>query len=434
MAWSRIAPRPTWRSMTIGGTLPRRKPGTLICWAIFLYAASRLGLSSSKGTSTVSLARVGLKVSTALFTGCLLSWSGRVVLGCDVPSGRQDSNLRSPAPKAGALATTLRPAKRASRAGAPAADPLGADDGNRTRVASLEDWGSTIELHPRARPALLAPESGCHRATGARRPQPRRTPAGAQRRWTSTSARSSSLGAEARRPAARRRPRTRRAAAARPRRASGRCRARCRARRLDHAVGVEQERVAAAQHAAHARELRALDQAQHRTLARKHHQRPEPAARCTAGGWPAVRTSKSPGQVKGDVDGGREALVPVLAQQVVVGGREELLGRQRAEQPAERAGEQQRPGARGLALAGDVDDHDLEPVVSRADGDEEVARERVPPAERSAGSASHRRAATGQRRGAGSGRAGRRASSRPGRRPRPDPSADRRCRGPGSTG
>jgi hypothetical protein len=41
----------------------------LICWAIFLYAASRLGLSSSKGTSTVSLARVGLKFSTALFTG-----------------------------------------------------------------------------------------------------------------------------------------------------------------------------------------------------------------------------------------------------------------------------------------------------------------------------------------------------------------------------
>ena len=27
---------------------------------------------------------------------------------------------------------------------------LGADDGNRTRVASLEDWGSTIELHPRS--------------------------------------------------------------------------------------------------------------------------------------------------------------------------------------------------------------------------------------------------------------------------------------------
>src|SRR6478736_903924 len=109
--------------MTIGGTLPRRKPGTLICWAIFLYAASRLGLSSSKGTSTVSLARVGLKVSTALFTADLLShicvrsggafWGGAT----ERPparrwsrwSGRQDSNLRSPAPKAGALATTLRP-------------------------------------------------------------------------------------------------------------------------------------------------------------------------------------------------------------------------------------------------------------------------------------------------------------------------------------
>src|SRR4029453_3912431 len=59
--------------MTIGGTLPRRKPGTLICWAIFLYAASRLGLSSSKGTSTVSLARGGVKFSTALFPGGLLN-------------------------------------------------------------------------------------------------------------------------------------------------------------------------------------------------------------------------------------------------------------------------------------------------------------------------------------------------------------------------
>ncbi len=28
----------------------------------------------------------------------------------------------------------------------------GAGDENRTRVASLEDWGSTIELHPRGRP------------------------------------------------------------------------------------------------------------------------------------------------------------------------------------------------------------------------------------------------------------------------------------------
>src|SRR5262245_40020603 len=101
--------------MTIGGTLPRRKPGTLICEEIFLYALSRLGLSSSKGTSTVSLARVGPKVSTALFTGGS-PWS--MGLACEHTtvrgramawSGRQDSNLRSPAPKAGALATTLRP-------------------------------------------------------------------------------------------------------------------------------------------------------------------------------------------------------------------------------------------------------------------------------------------------------------------------------------
>jgi hypothetical protein len=32
------------------------------------YAASRLGASSSKGTSTVSFTRVGLRVSAELFT------------------------------------------------------------------------------------------------------------------------------------------------------------------------------------------------------------------------------------------------------------------------------------------------------------------------------------------------------------------------------
>src|SRR5690242_18490112 len=54
--------------MTRAGILPLRKPGTVTCWLIFLYAASRLGLSSSKGTSTVSRTRVGFRVSTALFT------------------------------------------------------------------------------------------------------------------------------------------------------------------------------------------------------------------------------------------------------------------------------------------------------------------------------------------------------------------------------
>src|SRR5688572_29087495 len=123
--------------MTIGGTLPRRKPGTLICWAIFLYAASRLGLSSSKGTSTVSLARVGLKVSTALFTGGLLRSQG-------------SQNFWAVLMRVGA--TGLEPAiscsqsRRASHYATPRQDgptcavrPLGADDGNRTRVFSLED-------------------------------------------------------------------------------------------------------------------------------------------------------------------------------------------------------------------------------------------------------------------------------------------------------
>src|SRR6476469_8001104 len=68
MASSRTAPRPNRWSMTRAGILPLRKPGTVTCWLIFLYAASRLGLSSSKGTSTVSRTRVGFRVSTALFT------------------------------------------------------------------------------------------------------------------------------------------------------------------------------------------------------------------------------------------------------------------------------------------------------------------------------------------------------------------------------
>ncbi len=56
-------------------------------------------------------------------------------------SGRQDSNLRSPAPKAGALATTLRPVVRRRPVKRCLTRPPAhrADDGNRTRVASLED-------------------------------------------------------------------------------------------------------------------------------------------------------------------------------------------------------------------------------------------------------------------------------------------------------
>ena len=31
-------------------------------------------------------------------------------------------------------------------------ESMRADDGNRTRMTSLEGWGSTIELHPRGSP------------------------------------------------------------------------------------------------------------------------------------------------------------------------------------------------------------------------------------------------------------------------------------------
>src|SRR5215217_4082176 len=51
------------------------------CLAIRWYAASRLGLSSSNGTSMVSLARVGFSVSTALFTGVLLVADDLVRIG-----------------------------------------------------------------------------------------------------------------------------------------------------------------------------------------------------------------------------------------------------------------------------------------------------------------------------------------------------------------
>ena len=69
------APRPTRWSMTAAGTLPRRKPGTLTCWAISRYAFLRLGSSSTNGTSMASRTRVGLRVSTVLFTGVLLDGS-----------------------------------------------------------------------------------------------------------------------------------------------------------------------------------------------------------------------------------------------------------------------------------------------------------------------------------------------------------------------
>ena len=83
-------------------------------------------------------------------------------------------------------------------------------------------------------------------------------------------------------------------------------------------------------------------------------------------------------QVDRHVHRRRETLVPALAQEVVVGGGQEPVGRQRPEQTAQRAGQQQRPGARRRALAGDVDEGELEAVpVHAPGGDEEVAGELV---------------------------------------------------------
>ena len=72
MASSSTTVRPTRWSTTAAGTLPLRKPGTVTCEPIVLYASSRLGSNSSNGTSMVSLIRVGLRDSVLLFTWKLL--------------------------------------------------------------------------------------------------------------------------------------------------------------------------------------------------------------------------------------------------------------------------------------------------------------------------------------------------------------------------
>ena len=69
------------------GTLPGRKPGMRICDPISLYAVSRLGFSSSKGTSTASRTRVGLRFSTVLFTVLMLL--GGASLGGSSVGGRR---------------------------------------------------------------------------------------------------------------------------------------------------------------------------------------------------------------------------------------------------------------------------------------------------------------------------------------------------------
>ena len=153
-------------------------------------------------------------------------------------------------------------------------------------------------------------------------------------------------------------PSNARGAAARPGRASGRCRADVAAAASRPCRRCRAVRVAAAQRP------RACTGTRRPSISPSAgpsdsctSQRPDPARSWAAGGWPAERTSKSPvAQVEREVDRGREPLVPVLAEQVVVGRGQELVRRQRRQQAAERAGEQQRAGAGLLPLAGDVDD------------------------------------------------------------------------------
>src|SRR5262249_53470702 len=84
IACSSTAPRPTRWSRTCRGTWPGRKPGILTCRPTSRYAWSRLGVSSSNGTSTVRRTRVGLSSSTSVFT----TWS---LLGSPA-SGRPDAH------------------------------------------------------------------------------------------------------------------------------------------------------------------------------------------------------------------------------------------------------------------------------------------------------------------------------------------------------
>ena len=101
IASSSTAERPTRWSITRLGTLPLRKPGTEICAAMRLYAASSAGFSSSNGTSTVSFTRLGERVSTALFTGIgAPGWSTSAAVATQgsygVPAGHGDGRGPSP--------------------------------------------------------------------------------------------------------------------------------------------------------------------------------------------------------------------------------------------------------------------------------------------------------------------------------------------------
>src|SRR5690349_2530236 len=104
--------------MMRAGTLPGRKPGTRIWAPIFLYAASRLGLISSNGTSMESLTRVGLKFSAVLFTLVLLL---KRLAGSRSVRGVQGAPCGATAPRSQTMGAQSNRVYRAELPGTPSA-------------------------------------------------------------------------------------------------------------------------------------------------------------------------------------------------------------------------------------------------------------------------------------------------------------------------
>ena len=84
------------------------------------------------------------------------------------------------------------------------------------------------------------------------------------------------------------------------------------------------------------------------------------------------------GQVQRQVHGRDEALAPPAAAQVSVGRGQEIRPRHGPEQAAERAGQQQRPGARVDALPGHIDQRHLQGLAVTVGHDEVAAERRAP--------------------------------------------------------
>ena len=312
-------------------------------------------MSSSKGTSTVSLARSGPR-STALFAVSPRTWGvapgtrhgppastpGSVrrhardtarplggsqpgAVGSPQPSrtvvrppdpartrastGRNDrTRTCGLPPKAGALATTLRPvsAPQCLR------DHRRADGGNRTRVISLEDWGSTIELRPRTATgfgllAHVTREGRSATARPAHKPQRLSGPARGQvSRARAAAGHGRRPGCRWRPPAWPRRPRSCSELAIGLADEAVDADADVGPARLDHAIGVEHQRVTGPR-----RRRRRGSRPEDRPELRS----PDPGASCArppASGAPAGARPSRSGSCRGEVEAERRRMRPVL--------------------------------------------------------------------------------------------------------------------------